>query len=130
MKKNSIFDEIITEVNDKEITEYIKQQLMFTPGVEQNCDDLVNQTMERFKRNPDIYNEFKYAFWNIKNYNFANILCFAVEDPVVEQGYRSSNLFYRFGNKISPIGIFDLLISLREKPKETLEYIKCELQKN
>lgn len=137
MRKDSkLYNEVINEVNDNEIKEYVKQQLMlYTPeivkGIEQNYDGLVDQTMERFKRNSDIYDEFKYAFYNMKNHNYeADILCFAVEDPVTEQGYRSYDLYHEFGNKISPIGIFDLLISLREEPKETLDYIKRGLPRN
>ena len=136
MRNDEFYSEIINEINDNEIKEYIKQQLMLdTPeivkGIEQNYDGLVNQTMERFKRNPDIYDEFKYAFYNMKNHNYeSDILCFAVEDPVTEQGYRSYDLYHEFGNKISPIGIFDLLISLREEPKETLDYIKRGLPRN
>lgn len=136
MRNDEFYSEVINEVNDNEIKEYIKQQLMlYTPeivkGIEQDYDNQAMGMMKRLKRNPDIYDEFKYAFYNMKNHNYeADILCFAVEDPVTEQGYRSYDLYHEFGNKISPIGIFDLLISLREEPKETLDYIKRGLPRN
>lgn len=132
--KKDLYNEFINQIDDNQIKEYLKQQqsMLHTQKYKiiENRDMLVNQTMEKFKRNPDIYDELKYAFFNLKNHDFeADILCFAVEEPVMEQGYTSYDLYHKFGNKISTVDIFELLVSLRENPKETLNFIKCELPK-
>lgn len=123
MKNDNTFnyDDILSQVTDEEIIRYLKEVCKMT-------DELVQEQIERFKQHNDIYQEFKYAYFNIKNHNnTADLLCFAVNEPITEQGYTAYSLYHRFGGSIMPIGIFNLLISLREDKEETLDYIKLGL---
>lgn len=112
------YDEFLQQVKDIDVQTYLQQDLEMS-------NELVKEQMESFKRNSDIYDEFKYAFFNLRNHNFeSTCLDFAVNEPVEEQGYTAYDLYHKFGERILPIGIFNLLISLREKPEETLDDIK------
>ena len=112
------YDEILEQVKDSDVQTYLQQNLEMS-------SELVKDQMESFKRNSDIYDEFKYAFFNLRNNNFEPCcLYFAVNEPVQEQGFTAYDLYHKFGNRILPIGVFNLLISLREEPEETLDYIK------
>lgn len=117
MKNDKTFnyDDILSQITDEEIIAYLKQ----------NCemdDKFVQLQMEKFKQHNDIYEEFKYWFFGFKHGD--DSINYAVNEPVTEQGYTASYLNYKFGDKIMPIGIFNLLISLREDKEETLNYIK------
>ncbi|MGN0748125.1 MAG: hypothetical protein ACI4L1_00365 [Christensenellales bacterium] len=112
------YDEILQQVKDIDVQTYLQQKLEMS-------SELVKDQMESFKRNSDIYDEFKYAFFNLRNNNFEpSCLDFAVNEPVEEKGFTAYDLYQKFGNKLLPIGVFNLLISLREEPEETLDYIK------
>lgn len=115
----SSYKDILEEVTDEEIVIYLKDVCKMT-------DELVEEQITRFKQHGDIYEEFKYAYFGIKHHG-VDALCFAVNEPVTEQGYTAYSLYHKFGDRLLPIGIFNLLISLREERQETLDYIKMGL---
>ena len=112
----------IDEISDNEIVDYLKNELKMS-------QELANGQMQRFKHNEDIFDEFKYWFYNYKIGN-KNTISFEVENPVEIQGYTSSILYEKFGDRLHDIGIYYLLISLRENPKETLDLIKRGLPRH
>ena len=112
----------IDEISDNEIVDYLKNELKMS-------QELANGQMQRFKHNEDIFDEFKYWFYNYKIGN-KNTISFEVENPVEIQGYTSSILYQKFGDRLHDIGIYNLLISLRENPKETLDLIKRGLPRH
>lgn len=80
----------------------------------------------------DIYEEFKYSFLNLKHaYDGHDVyddpLIYAVNEPVREQGYPAFDLFLNYETALIPLGIYNLLISLRENPKVTAMFIKAGL---
>lgn len=112
----------IDKISNKEIENYLKNDLEMS-------QELVNGQMQRFKRNEDIFDEFKYWFYNFKNgHNDASN--FVVENPVEVQGYTAYILYEKFGDRLHGIGIFNLLISLRENPEEALDLIKRDLPRH
>ena len=112
------YDEILEQVKGTDVQTYLQQDLEMS-------SELVKDQMESFKRNSDIYDEFKYAFFNLRNNNFEPCcLDFSVNEPVQEQGFTAYDLYHKFGKRLLPIGVFNLLISLREEPEATLDYIK------
>ena len=112
----------IDEISDNEIVDYLKNELKMS-------QELANGQMQRFKHNEDIFDEFKYWFYNYKIGN-KNTISFEVENPVEIHGYTSSILYEKFGDRLHDIGIYNLLISLRENPKETLDLIKRGLPRH
>ena len=112
----------IDKISDNEIVDYLKNELKMS-------QELANGQMQRFKHNEDIFDEFKYWFYNYKIGN-KNTISFEVENPVEIQGYTSSILYEKFGDRLHDIGIYNLLISLRENPKETLDLIKRGLPRH
>ena len=102
----------IDEISNEEIEYYLKTEL----GMSRN---LINRQMKAFKRNQDIFGEFKYWFYNLKNGDRYN---FKVEHPVEVQGYTADILSQKFGGE-NIIEIYNLLIALREDPKETFDLI-------
>ena len=122
MKNNRTYhyEEIINIIKDEEVEVYLKDICKMS-------NELVKRQIERFKRHKDIYGEFKYWFLRFKHGD--DTINYAVDEPVTEQGYTAYSLYQEFGNNIMPIGIFNLLISLREETQETLDYIKKGLPK-
>ena len=120
MKNDNTFnyDDILSQVTDEEIIRYLKEVCKMT-------DELIKEQIEKFKQHNDIYEEFKYWFFGFKHGD--DTINYAVNEPVTEQGYTAYSLHHEFGDKIMPIGIFNLLISLREDKEETLDYIKLGL---
>ena len=112
----------IDEISDNEIVDYLKNELKMS-------QELANGQMQRFKHNEDIFDEFKYWFYNYKIGN-KNTISFEVENPVEVQSYTASILYEKFGDRLHDIGIYNLLISLRENPKETLDLIKRGLPRH
>ena len=118
-KKKENFASCIEKISDNEIVDYMKNSLEMS-------QELADRQMELFKRNKDIFDEFKYWFYNFKNgHNDASN--FVVENPVEVQGYTAYILYQKFGDRLRGIGIFNLLISLRENPEEALDLIKRDL---
>lgn len=114
-------------VSDEDVVEYLRVQF-------KNNEEYVQEQMERFKRNEDIYEEFKYSFFNLKNaYDGHDVyddpLIYAVNEPVREQGYSTFDLFLNYETALTPLGIYNLLISLRENPKVTAMFIEGGLIK-
>lgn len=129
MKNTNGFDyNVFTDtVLDEDVIEYLRVQF-------KNNEEYVQEQMERFKRNEDIYEEFKYSFFNLKNaYNGHDVdddpLIYAVNEPVREQGYSAFDLFLNYETALKPLGIYNLLISLRENPKVTAMFIETGLIK-
>ena len=52
----------IDKISDNEIVDYLKNELKMG-------QELVDGQMQRFKHNVDIFDEFKYWFYNYKNGN-------------------------------------------------------------
>ena len=67
----------------------------------------------KLERHPDILKEFEY--WLTKRE-------FPAEDSgaVIVSGYSAKKLSEKVGSKLKPIGIYNYLIYLREKPEEAL----------
>ena len=112
----------IDKISDNEIVDYLKNELKMD-------QELVDGQMQRFKHNEDIFDEFKYWFYNYKNGN-KNTISFEVENPVEVQSYTASILYEKFGDRLHDIGIYNLLISLRENTEETLDLIKRDLPRH
>ena len=112
----------IDKIFDNEIVDYLKNELKMG-------QELVDGQMQRFKHNEDIFDEFKYWFYNYKNGN-KNTISFEVENPVEVQSYTASILYEKFGDRLHDIGIYNLLISLRENTEETLDLIKRDLPRH
>ena len=112
----------IDKIPDNEIVDYLKNNLEIS-------QELVDGQMQRFKHNEDIFDEFKYWFYNYKNGN-KNTISFEVENPVEVQSYTASILYEKFGDRLHDIGIYNLLISLRENTEETLDLIKRDLPRH
>ena len=102
----------IDEISNEEIVDYLKTDLEMS-------GHSINRQMKLFKRNQDIFDEFKYWFCNFKNGKGYN---FVVEHPVEVQGYTADILARKFGAK-NGIEIYNLLIALREDPEETFDLI-------
>lgn len=102
----------IDEISNGEIVDYLKTDL-------EMGRHSINRQMKLFKRNQDIFDEFKYWFCNFKNGKGYN---FVVEHPVEVQGYTADILARKFGTK-NGIEIYNLLIALREDPEETFDLI-------
>lgn len=112
----------IDEISDNEIVDYLKNELKMS-------QELANEQMQRFERNEDIFDEFKYWFYNYKNDN-KNTISFEVENPVEIQGYTASILYQKFGDRLRGIGIYNVLISLRENTEKMLDLIKRDLPRH
>ena len=70
--------------------------------------------MDKIKKYDDIYNEF--CYWLEKrNYD--------KESPLAVNGYTAKQI-YELNPKLDGIGVYNFLITLREKPEQAKEYIE------
>ncbi|MEG1500096.1 MAG: hypothetical protein RR400_03420 [Clostridia bacterium] len=126
--KKEMYENFIKTITDNEIFQYLIIELG-------QSEEISKEQMARFVRNPDIYSEFKYCYFNLKNDKIDCSLNYAVEKPVAIENWTAFLLYATFGNneygkykgKLSPLGIFNMLIDLREHPQETLADIKAGL---
>lgn len=126
--KKEMYNQFIKDITDNDVFQYLVIELGQSEKIARN-------QMAKFIRNQDIYDEFKYCYFNLINDDTDCALNYAVEEPVEIEKWTASLLYSTFGNneygehkgKLSPLGIFNMLISLREHPQDTLAYIKAGL---
>lgn len=129
------YKNFIETIKEEDVINYLKSELNYT-------EEESKKQINKFKVHQDIYDEFKFFLFNynngkdtqrIDNYdNFALGFDFSVEEPVTEQGYTAQDLSVKFGNSdkinLDGVAICNLLISLRENPKDTLNFIENEIK--
>lgn len=104
------YDHVFELVNENNILKWFREKLGMS---EQQIED----QMQKFNKNPDIFDEFKYAFFALTNSDFKpTILDFAVNEPVRVQDYSAYDLFNHFEEKLTTLDVFNLMISMREVP--------------
>ena len=70
--------------------------------------------IDKIKKYNDIYDEFCYWLEN-RNYD--------IDNPVLVNGYTAKQI-HELNPKFEGIGVYNFLITLREKPQQAEEYIK------
>lgn len=93
------------------VIEYFTQELHET-------QKRAEEMYKKLEKYPDILEEF--LFW-IKNNDFKK------ENPIEIEGYTALKLMQ--STYLEPIGAYNYLIYLKEKPEEALEYLKKGLPK-
>ena len=93
---------------EDDITSYLKETDM--------SENRITQTVEKLKKDKDIFEAF-HSYIMSTEYP---------ETPVIE-GYSPKSLHEKVGSKLSPVGIMNYLIYLREDPQEALKDLNAGL---
>lgn len=104
------YDHVFECVNENDILKWFREKLGMS-------EQQIEEQMQKFNKNPDIFDEFKYAFFALINNDFKpTILDFAVNESVRVQNFSAFDLFYHFEEKLTTLDVFNLMISMREVP--------------
>lgn len=124
--KEKFFNSVNRTISDSEKEEYIKKidekidflsktEIIRTFLKENGMTEVViNKFAKSFYNNPDIASEFEYYIKTSK---------FIEENPINESGYTAKRLYEEYKNKLSIVGVFSMLITLRETPERGLKII-------
>lgn len=113
--KDKVFYDVVKTITDDEVLQYFKKIGM--------SDKNANWQLERFKKNADIYEEFKYAFYAYKNGSSYSAMDFGYDEPITESGWNAYDLCLKFGYRLDRVEVCNTLIDLRENAKEKLTEI-------
>ena len=93
---------------EDDITSYLKET-----GISENR---ITQTVEKLKKYTDIFEAFH-----------SYIMSTEYSETLVIEGYSPKSMHEKVGSKLSPVGIMNYLIYLRENPKEALKDLDAGL---
>lgn len=131
--KKLIYDEFISQITDESVKKHLKEDLGWD-------NKRISKQIQRFNKNQDIYDEFKYVLFNyLVRKEDNDTLSYAVEEPVEILGYTARDLCYKFSgynpfNKVTQeykgqkkdAEVFDIMIELRENDEKTLKKYALE----